>query len=69
MSVPIIKNEVGEKYGRLTVLEYAGMNDRHNALFLCQCECGGQKIATGSGLRNGTIKSCGCLRKEKAFKT
>ena len=41
------------------------MNDRHNALFLCQCECGGQKIATGSGLRNGTIKSCGCLRKEK----
>ena len=49
----------------MTVLEYAGMNDRHNALFLCQCECGGQKIATGSGLRDGTIKSCGCLRKEK----
>ena len=30
----------------------------------CLCECGNKTIVSASYLRNGKIKSCGCLRKE-----
>ena len=54
-------DEVGSRHGRLTVLEYAGENNRHTQ-WLCRCDCGAEKIIYGHHLRYGAVKSCGCSR-------
>lgn len=33
--------------------------------WLCQCDCGNEIITTGSCLKSGSTKSCGCLNNEK----
>lgn len=57
------KNEIGNKYGKLTVLEFAGHyiypHSRH-ALWECLCDCGRKSIVSGSQLRAGNTKTCGC---------
>lgn len=58
-------DETGNKYGRLTVLKRIGSNNDKKALWLCRCDCGNEVITTGKRLRNGTVRSCGCL---KSFK-
>jgi hypothetical protein len=61
------KDEVGKTYGRLTVLEYAGvMPDRGGALWNCKCECGNEYTAWGVSLRSGNTKSCGCFQRDAA---
>ena len=50
-----------QKFGKLTVLELAYIKN-HQSYWLCQCECGNQKIIRGIDLKNGATKSCGCLR-------
>ena len=32
--------------------------------WICRCDCGTTRSVPGMGLRNGTSKSCGCLRDE-----
>lgn len=54
----------GSKFGRLTVLEYAGKNQRNQSLWLCECECGTIKEYLGYNLSNGHTVSCGCYCKE-----
>lgn len=58
------KNENGNRYGRLVVLEYAGTNG-HNALWRCRCDCGNECVKLGIELRSGHTRSCGCLHKEQ----
>ena len=58
-----IINEVGNKYGFLTVLERDGSNSQGKAVWLCQCNCGNLVRVTGISLRNGKTKSCGCYQK------
>lgn len=55
-----IKNEVGNVYGKLTVLKLAERGNGQ-AKWLCQCECGGQAIVYGWNLRSGQTQSCGCI--------
>ena len=62
----MVKDETGNKYGRLTVIK-RGENDKQgNARWYCQCDCGNPELylARGYGLRNGHIQSCGCLKLE-----
>jgi hypothetical protein len=54
----------GDKFGRLTILEFAGSNHRNELMWLCSCICGNKKIIKGSNLRNCQTKSCGCRKKE-----
>ena len=49
----------GLKFGRLTVLEYAGDHK-----WDCLCECGNKKTVNGGDLKSGSTKSCGCYKKE-----
>lgn len=58
-----LKNLVGQKFGRLTVLEYAERKN-NRWYFKCQCDCGNICIVCGEDLKKNT-KSCGCLQKEK----
>ena len=64
-----IKNEIGNKYGRLVVIERAYKEGETRAFWKCRCECGNNIIVSGKQLRSGNTKSCGCLRKEKASET
>lgn len=57
-------NEIGNKYGLLTVRARAE-NKNRKAMWVCWCECGNFKIVSGSDLRSGKITTCGsgCLLK------
>lgn len=59
------KDETGNVYGRLTVLERLENTSAGQTRWLCQCECGKQKIVKGTALRCGDTQSCGCLAIEK----
>lgn len=52
---------VGQKFGRLLVLERSGSNKHGWALWKCLCDCGNHSIVIGHYLRLGNTKSCGCL--------
>lgn len=54
----------GEKFGRLTVI---GLDDKpgRKTYWICQCECGNVKSVRSDSLKQGVIKSCGCLKKEQ----
>lgn len=54
----------GQKYGRLTVIEYAGKGKNHTHKWKCRCDCGNETVVNGYALRNGNTRSCGCLWKE-----
>ena len=54
-----------QRFGRLVVLEKANNNSTSTqAKWLCQCDCGKQKVIASQSLRKGITKSCGCLQKE-----
>lgn len=59
-----MKNRVGQTFGRLTVIEYAGKDNFHHSRWLCKCECGNKKIISSHSLTSGTTVSCGCYNKE-----
>lgn len=62
-----LKNEIGNKYGRLTVFERSDDNrdGDKRAYWNCICDCGNIVYGIcGSELRNKSVQSCGCLTKE-----
>lgn len=60
-----VKNEVGNKYGKLTVLERSTEKDNHGfAKWICRCDCGKIVTVRGNNLRTGQALSCGCSRAE-----
>lgn len=61
--------ESGTKFWKLTVkkrVEPLRKKDGRSQgiSYLCECECGEQKVILGQSLLKGLTKSCGCLRKE-----
>lgn len=62
-------NLVGQKFGRLTVIE---RNDKErkttSAHWLCRCDCGKEKTISASNLvrKNKPTQSCGCYSRELA---
>lgn len=53
------KDETGNTYGYLTVLSLVTKHPK--AIWRCQCKCGNTLNVKGIYLRNGSVKSCGCL--------
>lgn len=58
-------NEIGKKYGKLTVISFSHQDKYYYNHYLCECECGNKKIISIHNLRGGKSKSCGCTRIEK----
>ena len=57
--------EIGQKFGRLTVLNRdLGEHVERRLYWNCQCECGNQVVVTGKRLKDGNTRSCGCLNME-----
>lgn len=70
--IKVQKDEVGNKYGRLTVIsradDYVTPQGNKFAMWNCKCDCGNPEliVVMGSSLRSGNTKSCGCYAKELA---
>lgn len=58
-----VVNEVGNIYGKLTVLsrelDPVYSKDKR-AMWRCHCSCGNECVVSGKLLRNGHVSSCGC---------
>lgn len=66
-----IINIVGQRFGKLTVIELADRvvsGGRDRIAFLCVCECGKRKVITSDSLRFGKTKSCGCVTRDLTIK-
>ena len=63
-----VVDETGNRYGRLIVLERFWDVKGPAAEWVCECDCGEVLIARGTKLRDGGIKSCGCLRRDVTSK-
>lgn len=61
--MPALKNETGNRYGRLTVLKRAENKNRH-VRWHCICDCGNETVVRGNYLRSGATTSCGCYNRE-----
>lgn len=54
-----IKNLVGKKFGKLTVIER--VIEAGRTKYICNCDCGNKTIVRGDDLTSNRTKSCGCL--------
>lgn len=51
----------GQRFGKLTVIKRVeNVMNSHISRWLCQCDCGNEKIVYSNHLRRGNTKSCGC---------
>lgn len=55
--------DIGEKFGKLTVIDRKREGNR--TYYLCKCECKNEKWIRADQLKSGRIKSCGCSQYEK----
>ena len=54
----------GKRFGKLVAIEPT--EERYgngSVVWKCQCDCGATTIVGSGNLRNGAVKSCGCLRR------
>lgn len=57
---------VGQRFGRLLVLERVGASGGKYVLWRCRCDCGNLVEISTRDLRSRGTVSCGCNRREKA---
>jgi len=65
--MPKLIDRTGHVYGRLKVIhryECGPASKGKRVKWVCECECGNQKIATGHELASGDTTSCGCFQRE-----
>ena len=62
-----LKNLIGQQFGRLTVVKRAENDAQNRARWYCKCDCGNENliIVRSQHLIRGSIRSCGCLLKER----
>jgi hypothetical protein len=65
----------GKRFGRWMVLAIHPKRVRYGrrrlavqALWLCRCDCGTERLMLGSNLRCGVSTSCGCFKREQTIK-
>lgn len=59
------RNILGRKFGRLMVVEFAGIK-KQKSWWKCRCDCGEVRIVAAAKLLNGHTKSCTCLQRDTA---
>ena len=63
MSKPL--DLLGKTFGNLEVVSREANSNQGKSKWLCNCACGNTKVIQGNHLKNGDIKSCGCILKQK----
>lgn len=64
-----VKNLIGQKFNKLSVIQRAKNSKSGNIRWLCKCECGKYTIVSSQNLKTGHTKSCGCLNKNATYIT
>ena len=63
---------MGQRFGRLVVVEHAGKSADGRLRWRCRCDCGTQMVARGDNLRRKDphmrTGSCGCAKTEGVIK-
>lgn len=54
----------GRIFGRLFVIERVFDRPTNKVWWICRCDCGNSMVSSGSDLKSGNTRSCGCLRSE-----
>ena len=70
LSHPPLRDLTGQRFGRLTVVGYAGKQRAHK--WRCRCDCGKETLVRQDFLTKGRTQSCGCagvdaMRKSMGF--
>ncbi len=58
-----------QKFGKLTVIKPSKRGPRSITMWLCKCDCGNDHVADGVAIKNGHIRSCGCLLRDEQYET
>lgn len=53
-------DEVGNRYGKLLIIEKASIVYGVGARWVCRCDCGNTVVVRGNQLRKGMQNNCGC---------
>ena len=65
-NVAIKEDLTGQKFNMLTVIrrteDHIAASGKPSARWLCKCDCGNETIVSGTKLKKGTTKSCGCYQ-------
>lgn len=62
------KSLVGQRFGKLVVVERVANNRFNHVCYRCQCDCGGGTIIDSTNLKNGNTNSCGCIKSKGEMK-
>lgn len=62
--MPVRQDISGQRFGRLTVVEWSHRDQHYHNHWRCRCVCGNEAVVNVSRLRNGHTRSCGCLHVE-----
>ena len=62
----IVEDLTGRIFGKLKVLHIGERAKNSHIQWLCECECGNEKLILGSSLRSKRTNSCGCYRSQEA---
>lgn len=55
----------GQRFGRIVVTVRTGSRSDGRAVWGYQCDCGREGSAPGGSIRDGSTRSCGCLRADQ----
>lgn len=56
------ENLTGKKFNKLTVIKFDHRENKRR-YWLCKCECGNTHVVSTGSLKNGGVKSCGCMKR------
>lgn len=66
INVGKLQDLTGQRFNRLTVLKRGEKRKDRKTYWWCECNCGNIKLIYSYDLISEKVKSCGCLRDEKA---
>lgn len=55
----------GQRFGRLTAIEFCHYNEKHQDCWRFQCDCGEEVVIPSANVKWGNTRSCGCLEVER----
>lgn len=58
------KDVTGQRFGRLTAINFVKSNSNHDSYWLFKCDCGTMKVIRLGHCKPGDIQSCGCKNRE-----
>lgn len=62
------KSLVGQRFGKLVVVERVVNNRFNHVCYRCKCDCGGGTIVDSTNLKNCNTNSCGCIKSKGEMK-